>query len=424
MTLSKTRIALIFVAGVICGILLCVLIVFVVTKASQATPPSHPAQRTQKTRGQHDDTLFASSQRPFALKRRQIDGGVSLDEYRETLERMRVVPGASLSMVVHGMHLFGPRFEVPHPILAGQSASALDIILNCQKARVYFGSHAPLVTTRYGVRCRTLISRDTPRQPEREAHSGQLLASLAESGVPLTAVATTADGKYTVSSILADTIATFNLKRPQIEWVATALALYLPPQCSWRNKFGTNYTFDNLVDKLLATSFEDPQLSCQGTHLLYSLAVIRQADQKHQILSKQTRERLSTFLARQVTHLVDTQQLMGQWPDRWYAQESVERLPQSTSMLGKVDRLGVTNAGHHLEWLLLLTDDLAPPDHVCIRAARWLHTQIQIASSEQLLNAYCPYCHGVFSIGQIHTRPVASSASELSALNTTTATKK
>ena len=384
-----------FVAGLLVGIALCVLLVVFLFQASYAPPPSAEEVDNPRSENLRIDQS-RTSVTPIALQRRRIFGPVARQRYQATLDRMRLKPGASLSIVLHGMHLYGCRFNVPHPRDPERTEPALEIILNHEKALDFFTGGAPLVTTRYGVRCRTLVQRDARWQSEREAHTGQLLAVLAEYNVPLNRALTTSVGEHTVSDILADTIANFSLDEFQLEWNAVALALYHAPYGSWRNKFGIMFTFNDLVETLVATRFDDPRLSCQGTHLLYSLAVIFQADRQHHMLSEETRSTLHHHLETQVEKLVTGQQSSGCWPVRWFSNEpgDLEMVPAD-----RRQRLGVTITGHHLEWLLLLPQHMGPPEQIFAHAATWLDRQFQNATNAQLFDGYCPYCHAAFAIG-------------------------
>lgn len=331
---------------------------------------------------------------PMELTRR-VGGAIAKSDYDGQLKRMELEPGVSLSGVVHGIHLFGSDCQVPHPTVRGRTAPAIETILDNRIAQEYFKGHPPLVSTRFGVRCRTLILRDAPTQPEREAHSGQLLAALAESRVPLSRTLTTPTQSHCVSELLADSLATFTLREPQIEWLATALALYLPPRTSWANKFGETFTFDDLTVRLMSSRFGDPELSCQGIHVLYALAVIFQSDHRFHVLSQEVRDKLKDFLANHANHLVESQLASGMWSADWYQSQSAF----SVSSISGFDRTSVIVAGHHLEWLCLLPDDMQPPGRVFTLASQGLLEQMRQATHEQILDAYCPCSHAVFTIG-------------------------
>jgi hypothetical protein len=383
-TLFRTLVALM---GAICiAIVLAASFLHFFVNASPAVPMSVNSSEKERT---------ASEGRPIPLVRRRVSEGVRASEYEMALGRMRLTPGASLSAVIHAMHLGGPSYLVPHPTLES-GMPAIETILNNQLAKEYYKGAPPLVTTRFGVRCRLVVRRDASIQPEREAHSGQLLAAFAEAGIPLSTVLTTSTNTHTVADLLKDSIATFSLEEPQIEWLATGLALYLAPKKTWTNKFGNTFSFDDLAQHLMQSRFDDPELSCRGIHLLYSLAVIYQVDLKTQILSEALHRRLTAFLATWSLHLSETQLATGRWPDNWSESQPGAISPPSEG----IDRVGVIVVGHHLEWLYLLPEGMVPPDRSFILATRWLLEKVRLATQEQLHKDYCPFSHAVFSIGQ------------------------
>lgn len=392
-----------FAAGFLSGIVMCVLLLVLASTLTRMPAPSADGSSRRLEESIRPGVHDTESSAPVALKRRRINGTVSREDYESALERMQLTDDMSLSLLVHGVHLYGAQFSLPPLADASRAHTASEVMLDTQKAKEYFRGLVPMVTTRYGVRCPTLLLRNSHLQPEREAHVGQLLATFAECGLPLTTPVTTESrSDHTIADVLNDTLATFTLDEPQIEWVAVALAMYLPPVNSWENKFGNKFNFDQLLETLLARRFDDPNLSCQGTHLLYSLAVLMQADAQRKVLSVNSRERLAAYLTDQAAFLTERQLSSGRWSNAWYSTEATH-VPIVEPIDG-FDRLGVTIVGHHLEWLLLLPEEIAPPDRVLVLASEWLTGQIRIATNEQLFDAYCPFTHAVYSLKWTHNR--------------------
>jgi hypothetical protein len=266
----------------------------------------------------------------------------------------------------------------------------LEMILDYEQSRANFQGQATLIDTREGVRCRDVVPRDASKQPERQAHPDQLLAVLAELGVPLSYPVRTAGGLRSVQHLLQDTLANFDPKQREIEWSALAFSLYLPRQRSWVDKYGTVHTFDDLAKELMARPFTG-NAACGGTHLLYSLTVMLRADHMEPFLGLDTRKELRSHLARLATGLVRTQSADGTYGLRWH-----EQIQQGTPAYpgrpgGTWSEVLVT--GHHLEWLMLLPPDLLPPRDCFLRATRWLQVRLLAASDDDLLNHYCPFSH-------------------------------
>ena len=87
-----------------------------------------------------------------------------------------------------------------------------------------------------------------------EAHFGQLLKILAESGLPVTATVETASGwNGSIADVLQDTILRFSLAE-ELEFVSDALVLWLPPAQTWSDRFGEAHDFNEVTNKLLDES--------------------------------------------------------------------------------------------------------------------------------------------------------------------------
>jgi hypothetical protein len=314
------------------------------------------------------------------------------------VEAVERVPTAglprSLSLSLHVMRLFGAEVTQGDP-KTGAPVPGLDHRVN----KVFFPENPSLVQTREGVRCRVAERQNAARQPEREAHVDQLLAVLAEAGVPLTRPLSTARGASTVGALLDDSLANFDLKAGEIEWSALAFALYLPPRTSWADKYGRVTTFDQLAGEMMRRPV-DEKTSCGGTHLLYSLTILLRADQQRPVLSPPTREAVRAFLAAKVKGLAASQRAAGYWTLDWYLHDggssdgtsagdphepALEPDPKSANE--------VLVTGHHLEWMMLLPADLRPPDACFIRGAGWLLGRLASDPLPMLVEHYCPYSH-------------------------------
>jgi hypothetical protein len=316
----------------------------------------------------------------------------SAAEVEAVLARLQVREPVSLSGLLHAVRIYGLDGPVP---LGGQPAEtlpALTLILDHEKGSAYFRGEPPLINTRDGVRTRVTERRDAKRQPGRQAHSGQLLAVLAELGVPLDTSLTTANGRFAVRDILRDTTANFSLDQEEIEWAAVGLALYLAPEPGWRDKFGRPLTFDQLAKRLLEIPLTREGLACQGTHLLHALTVLHVVDRERPVLGPEVQAEIRERLRRETALLVETQRPTGEWWAGWSDPQASRELLAFVSN-DQHTRMAVTVTGHHLEWLLLLPPDLRPPDEVFRRAGAWLRARLLRATKEELKDGYCPYSH-------------------------------
>ena len=139
---------------------------------------------------------------------------------------------------------------------------------------------------------------------------------LAGIGIPLNHPIRMEGGREaTLRAVLDDTTANFTL-RGQIYWKVVALALYLPPQKSWKNRFGERFTFDDAARELLAASrfalalFGNPDGPI-------TLTVLLRADEQQPVLSESVREQVREYLGRIAKTLVEIQSPEGWFPADW-----------------------------------------------------------------------------------------------------------
>jgi hypothetical protein len=308
---------------------------------------------------------------------------------RHAVTRLWKERPTSMSDTLHVVRLFGADTTWRNPD-TDREVPFLDIILDCEKGRDFFHGEPPLIDTRDGVRCRVSVRRDAQWQRERQAHADQLLAVLAEMGVPLSHPLTTAGGMRSVRHLLDDMLANFDPKQQEIEWSALALALYLPPRKSWTDKFGRIYTFDDLAEELMSRPLEKAA-ACAGTHLLYSLAALQQADQQEPVLTAGVRAKVQAYLARHAAAAGRTLSAEGFWAPSWHAAQPGEH--DTRSPVSPAASINVLVTGHQIEWLWLLPADLTPSRECFLRAARWLQVRLVTDLKTQLLENYCPYSH-------------------------------
>lgn len=105
-----------------------------------------------------------------------------------------------------------------------------------------------MVRTRTGIRSNPLCVA----LGGTEKHRDQLLASVAEVGLPLSLPVQIDGETFALRELLRDSIANFHLQQEEIPWTAIAYTLYLPPQRAWVNKLGERTTFDELAEAVIA----------------------------------------------------------------------------------------------------------------------------------------------------------------------------
>jgi hypothetical protein len=305
------------------------------------------------------------------------------------LQRLRPNGGSSLGGLLHAIHLYGDGLAVVGE--SGDPARVLGLVLDADMARQAgkgFGDGQVFARTSHGLR---FALADTWKlsvdQANTEYHPGQGLAALATAGVPLDARISSpggADGR--VGDVLADLVANFSLEG-EIFWEAVALAFYLPPNRSWGDKFGKVYTFDDLSDELLRRPLDGS--SCAGTHILIALTTILRSDMEAPLLSPGHRTALRSHLRGVVERLERSRLDEGGWAHDWSEPGGIETAPREV----------IIATGHHLEWLMLLPDDLRPGPSVLGRAAE--HSlRLLLEKSEDpewVRTNYCPAIHAARS---------------------------
>ena len=308
----------------------------------------------------------------------------------KAVEPLRVGRPTSLSHSFHVLRLFDREATTEDPE-TGVPVRYLDMILNAEACLPFFNGKPTLIETREGVRCRTADPGEgqPEKQAERQAHSDQFLAVLAELGVPLNRPLRTLKGTRNVRAMLDDSLANFDIKAREIEWSVLAFALYLPPRASWTDKYKRVRTFDQLAEELMNRPYGDG-LACGGTHLLYSLAVLLRADAVEPVLTPVVRRKLRDHLGRTAADLARIQSAEGWWAPRWN-----EHLGDSGGgpRSDTPDWILVLNTGHHLEWMAILPGELRPPRECFLRAGRWLQARLLGDPRRTIQDQYCPYSH-------------------------------
>ncbi|MDG3005992.1 hypothetical protein [Paludisphaera mucosa] len=225
-------------------------------------------------------------------------------------------------------------------------------------------------------------------------HRDQTLAALAESGVPLSAVIESEDGDFHVYDLLRTSLHEFHLDQEEISWTAAAYIRYLPPQTTWQNRYGEQFSLDHLAEEMLRRPL--PRASCAGTHLVMVLTEFAKVDRGLGILSSNVRSRLVAYLRSKLSQAVDSQLDDGSWTHCWSPSDLVEGLDVFTPADTDVNR--VTATGHLLEWFHLLPEDLKPPARTVESGTVWIRSILRSTPKETVAEAFCPYTHAIVSL--------------------------
>jgi hypothetical protein len=342
---------------------------------------------------------------PLAIAPRYDDPRVVTDEQlAAVLDRVKppAEPVVTNSMV-HALRLWGARAEFGDAkIPSGQQLR--DYFLDDAAFRRIAGEQAPPLFYQgvNGIEVRSFDDSLTDRDTSSH-HADDLLATLAESGVPLDAKLKLRDGEAKVSDLLETSLHRFHLDQLEYEWTAIAYARYVFPQRGWRNKYGQKIDIDQLVNEVVSHPLDLGP--CNGLHRLEALAVLYRADEQVHALSSRTRAKILAYMKHVSTLLADSQHSQGYWTREWSKGAAASAPPAApvAPAAGTVaktatapapsihDQLLVT--GHHLEWLALAPDEVQPPRETIVRAGQWLARTLIEMDQKDLTATYGPYSH-------------------------------
>ena len=303
----------------------------------------------------------------------------------------RVLPPAdpvSTNNFVHALRLWGPNADFGDAkIPSGRQLR--DYFLSDRAFRRWAGEQAPplFFRGRDGIEVRSYDDRVTDRETS-SFHTDDLVATLAETGVPAGAPLVLRDGQARVGDLLTTALLRAHPEQLEYEWTAIAYARYVFPHPGWRNKYGEKINVDQLVDQILKNP---PGIGpCNGLHRLEALVVLNRADDEYRALQPKTKLKVLTALKRTSDVLVRAQTAEGYWTRQWPRGAAASQ-PGKDNPATLHDKLLVT--GHHLEWLALAPEEVQPPRETVIRAAQWLARTLVEMDQKDLLEAYGPYTH-------------------------------
>jgi hypothetical protein len=306
-------------------------------------------------------------------------------------------PVRDIATYLHLLRLWGTEDGGSGSDLSGRKIASL--LLDNQSFVDHSGPKVPWIRkTRYGA---SFASAEWINGDKfYEAHVGQALSVMAEVGVPVMQVIQTADGPATLKDALDDLIANFTYDA-EIDWAAVAFALYLPHQSHWKNKFNHEFSFENLAGHLLERPLGKGS-ACGGTHTLYALAMILQADRQEPVLSRPIRDRACDYFRRARDSLIRTQWPMGHWDLDW-----ADGAPRSDKKLDDDDRQSRRSAplkedvlitGHILEWMTVAPRDLRLPHERLQAAASSVCDAVAQAGTSEVCDDACAYSHGIRAV--------------------------
>jgi hypothetical protein len=303
--------------------------------------------------------------------------------------------------ILHALRLWGPAAdfssapdESRHGIVPLSGPRMVEILTLDPVFQSEFGKGTSyLLNARFGFSERLLEGyRSTP-------HVDDLLGVAAEVGLSLDTPVRTASSTGTLADVLRQSLMSFDI-RQELEFTAVAYAGYLPPTKTWKNRFGTVYSFDDLCRALLKPG--TLPRTCGGTHVPFSLLRIWRADQVHPILSPDVRTEIENDLTTLSQQLTKTQTDEGYW-------SANNREATMTSPDADLGRLRI--AGHHLEWFAFAPQEFCPPVRTIRLAADWVYGALRRQPKLMRFAAYQypESSHAVRALFLLHGKAVALS---------------
>lgn len=221
-----------------------------------------------------------------------------------------------------------------------------------------------------------------------ESHPHQILAALAELGVPSHEIIRSGSESASLGELVRAARADFHL-HDEIDWTAIALARYAPTSGRWTNRWGRSFRFDDVAKHLLSRPLGSG--SCGGTHMLQALAVLLRVDSVHRILSDSVRQSVRDRLADAIARLESNQRSAGFWTPDWPFRLSDPGTEQHDRFFfDDVELVQVT--GHHLEWNEITPPDLSIEPESRRKAIEWCIAALERVSHVSD-NELCPYSH-------------------------------
>jgi hypothetical protein len=278
----------------------------------------------------------------------------------------------SVPSVYHELKLWGPYAAFTKDMLGieRKGERLVEMLLSDKACRAYTvatGGHY-LLDSPFGIRP-VLLGTDDAIETRGEAHYGQLLQVAGEAGLPSTTSVTTASGRMgNLKEIYQDEIMRFSLHQ-ELDFIACTLAYWHPPQKAWKNQFGNESNFDELVSKLLATPLGKG--SCGGCHLPYAVVTILRVDELYPLLSANVRQQALTWLR----HLC--QLLEYRWSDRGGWDRTWSKNDEPSFVTGNDNLDLITITGHHLEWMALAPKEVQPSETTVKRAVAALRRDVE-----------------------------------------------
>lgn len=282
----------------------------------------------------------------------------------------------SVSRALHYLYFFGEDLHVE--VESGETKKLLPEILNGSifksKQPVFFRGGDGIVRSSIG------------ETGSSETHIGQTLALLGDVGVSSNVKIQLKGESCTLADVITGATETYS-KEGETEWLLIAFLHYLPPQNTWRNRWGEAFSFDSCARDLIARPYGEG--ACAGTHSLQVLSAMILVDKQYDIISDKVNKAARDYLIGAVRLLARNTCRSGGWNHNWF------NFGSGSDHSG-VGTIHVT--GHHLEWLLDAGDGIELPGTILRGAAALCRLRLRESSVNDCRSSICPYTHAAKSL--------------------------
>ena len=128
---------------------------------------------------------------------------------------------------------------------------------------------------------------------EYESHTDEFLATCAAIKVPLEQSLRLTDRTISLRDVLDTSRGRF-VPDQDLEWTTEAYTSYLPNEPRWKNRFGDECSYNQILERLLSVPLENR--SCFGTHVPLAVSAILRADDSSRFLSRVERKHGEDYL--------------------------------------------------------------------------------------------------------------------------------
>jgi len=311
-----------------------------------------------------------------------LEGAVSGSVLETVRKRLCLRPAMNFSQYLHWLQIFGVR-ESPE-YQAEATREVLSLLTDAGRLEERSGQANVIVPTEDGVRFLVGQTGDALVDSSRPAHPFQALGVFGEVGLPASTPIVASGGDFTLKDAVRDCLSNLQIReaaRQEPEWATQVLAHYLPPACSWRNRWGEDMTIERWAEFLAERDVT--RYSCAGTHLLHSLAVLLQAGAAHPILSAELADHLRGVCREYSRTIEATQEPNGAWRSDW----------SKGGLAREYRSLEVHMAGHILEAQMYLPEELRISPRCAARALKYLAQAFAASDDNTVFEEHCPYSH-------------------------------